>query len=1048
MADKITDIEKEIEKAKKFVAEVKKSAEELEKKLAQAKIAEEKAKQGSAEAYENAKSNRFNVAREVAKAHSDLRAAKRKLNDLIKESETTAAKTATANPAAVKTTTAAPKTATPKQAAAKTAPKTATAKTENPTTPPKTKVESEAKADETTVNYALIIENAKKAVADAEKVQTEAQKKLKSLEDAQNIEGKAKPKPIELQNAGIDLSNASSELRIAQAKLSYYVSEKNMSDAKNKKETLKNKLANAKNEEERTTLSDDIITADLDYQRAFLEHSNASLILSGTNFKSETAAATATATTKPASAKTTTATATTTAAKPAASKTEIIKFEDSTTPPKTKVESETKAPTADSSAKEPKDKANEISFYINCFNNENNLAGVQNVKFSSEKANQSNITFTSEKDLPFVVDLENRLFKVKNEDKTNIVAIENVSMDYDQNLTFTISGSKTKYRITPFALEIKKDKDFEIERTFSTPLNIVLPENIFQHVKSGVVEVKGFPYQAFEALNKVAKKTTEVETFTDSSNLLHLVKSNGMFYIGRGQKLIPISSENCKLFNNPDGKSVFGVTLGSKNGLGGKQVKGIAFEVDTDELEDIHSFLDNSKIKIDSINEYKKAPIGYSMVKKQSDLGKDVDTDIEFNLTGETSSPSGTPSGGSGGDPDGFGGNPDGGGFGAPSPSAPSSPDPSLGVADPSATDGLADTTEEDKKPTTNPTTADSKKDEDKDKDKAKEKMKHVDISTSIFGVVAGFLALGLISGAFLSPFAWFLFFLCAFAASTGAKTSFDLKHKERIKLSKLEKARVKLYDKEKQGEKIDKKIEKIQGKLESSTNPKKNQKLGKKLGKLYKSRDKVCKNVVELKDKIDDIKEKEDKKSGIIPKDTSVDDAVDKDLSKTTTTHLTDDKAVAVDKVTPAAAEEDKKATTTGFATVEAYKSAISSSKSSVYSDISKAHSKSSSMSEAETNAIMEKLNTEVSDIACCNLTKGLTDKELAFRNACVDFKNSYIAASTANENYAKATDKVDARKELDNANRLLSNAIKELFNISQPETTRAVVKADEITK
>ena len=153
------------------------------------------------------------------------------------------------------------------------------------------------------------------------------------------------------------------------------------------------------------------------------------------------------------------------------------------------------------------------TFKITCVDKEKKPAGEQAVSMSSEAVDQHKISFMSKEGSPlFTIDTESGELILDNSsgdfdeittDKPVAkIKVSNIKLDYDENLTFSLDGSKTTYRIAGNAFEQKKGSSFVPVKTYEDPFDIVLPSSLFADMQDNKINVNGFPFQMFEALTE------------------------------------------------------------------------------------------------------------------------------------------------------------------------------------------------------------------------------------------------------------------------------------------------------------------------------------------------------------------------------------------------------------------------------------------------------------------------------------------------------------------------------------------------------------------
>lgn len=269
-------------------------------------------------------------------------------------------------------------------------------------------------------------------------------------------------------------------------------------------------------------------------------------------------------------------------------------------------------------------------FKINYYNEDKQVVSTQNISMSNQEIDDHKLTFrNNQNEDVLLIDTNNKELILNNTDgafdalsldkPTVTIKIDNIKMDYENNLTFSMDSSNKTYRISGGVIEQKQGSKFVPVVSFKEPFNIILPSTFLADIENNNLQTSGLPYQMFEALQD---ETLNVETYESKNKLLHIVKSGNQLYVGRGHKLIPISKDNQNYYKMGD-KSVLGFTIGKNNGITGKQSLGIAFNMDEEELEQVAKFVNNdAPVEFKTEEDYKNNDIDYTRVNKQADVSK------------------------------------------------------------------------------------------------------------------------------------------------------------------------------------------------------------------------------------------------------------------------------------------------------------------------------------------------------------------------------------------------------------------------------------------
>lgn len=699
------------------------------------------------------------------------------------------------------------------------------------------------------------------------------------------------------------------------------------------------------------------------------------------------------------------------------------------------------------------------SFKIKCLDNNAQTLGQQEVSFSENSADNHKISFLDKDgNCPFFLDLEANELALDNsngdfsaitkEKGIALIKIKNVKMDYEENITFTFEGSDVVYKISANNLETKKGSDFVPVKKFDKPLSIILPATLFSDIQNEKLDVNGFPFQMFDVLEN---NNLGVDTFKSSNKLLNLIKFNNNLFIGRGKKLIPININDQHFYKNGD-QSILGFTTGKNIGMGGKQVSGIAFELPENELLEVAKFLNgNTETKFKTKEDYDKNEIGYKMVRKQSDLTKVINKSTKNAVTvqeGEKkdyikeemfyddnkkksiNTTNLTPENNNGKVVSNTSEDDNNNGTAKAKENVSDSSNVTAKESEKASigNNSKADKVDEknDSKSVDGKTTSDKK--EDKKEDKKPEK-KTATITSSIFGVAAAFIGVGLISGVFLSPIAWFLFFFMALLSASGATISIAYDDVKKEKLSKEEKTKQKIN-------KLEKKIDKLIDKNKSDI-----------------SKDKKLKNerkIENLQNKINTLnspnasKESKKIKSNEKKSDIKIVEEIKKDVKKATNNNEELNKEEIMPSLDQDLSEEkfeekNKEITKNPKRTqTPAEKQQEMLEKSKFVHQTLKSATSIPPKSIDEYSNLVTKVNDSISMFTNSEYCNDLGNSEKDFFQSCVNYQNAYIAEESSKNGLEEA--KSNKSEELSiyeedykTSKVLLNNELNNLFNASE---------------
>lgn len=273
------------------------------------------------------------------------------------------------------------------------------------------------------------------------------------------------------------------------------------------------------------------------------------------------------------------------------------------------------------------------SFSIDCLDKNKTVVGKQVVSVSRDPLDDNCISFlakngrvlftidTLKKEL--VLDNSSNDFNKISTEPLARLKINKIKMDYQDNLTFTLDGKKTVFRISGNALEQKVNGKFEPVAVANEPFDVVLPRTLFNDIANDRLTVDAMPFQMFSILDQSLQNDMQVSTFKSKNKVLHLVKANNQLYIARGGKLIPVLPQNAHYYKMGS-KSLVGFTLGTGKGIAGKNGAGIGFVVDEQEIDQIAQFVSNDlqNVVFKNADDYNSIDIGYTMVRKPTEATK------------------------------------------------------------------------------------------------------------------------------------------------------------------------------------------------------------------------------------------------------------------------------------------------------------------------------------------------------------------------------------------------------------------------------------------
>lgn len=276
------------------------------------------------------------------------------------------------------------------------------------------------------------------------------------------------------------------------------------------------------------------------------------------------------------------------------------------------------------------------NFSINCLGKNRQPIGAQNIAFSYNESDNHIVNFkTKSGDTLMTINAEEGELVLNNE--TGIfnelstdspvakIKVSNIKLDYNENLTFTVDGNKTTYRISGKTLEQKIGRNFENVISFDDILDVDLPSTLFSDIESGLVSADGLPFQMFDAFTEEDAQRLGITKYQSNSKLLNMLKVNNKLYIGRGHRLIEIDPENMNFYAS-ENNCVLGITVGRSSGITGKQKSGIAFNLTPNELKDVALFALGSaeNVQYKTLEDLQNNDIDYSRVYRQSATSKTI----------------------------------------------------------------------------------------------------------------------------------------------------------------------------------------------------------------------------------------------------------------------------------------------------------------------------------------------------------------------------------------------------------------------------------------
>ena len=276
------------------------------------------------------------------------------------------------------------------------------------------------------------------------------------------------------------------------------------------------------------------------------------------------------------------------------------------------------------------------NFSINCLGKNRQPIGAQNIAFSYNESDNHIVNFkTKSGDTLMAINAEEGELVLNNE--TGIfnelstdspvakIKVSNIKLDYNENLTFTVDGNKTTYRISGKTLEQKIGRNFENVISFDDILDVDLPSTLFSDIESGLVSADGLPFQMFDAFTEEDAQKLGITKYQSNSKLLNMLKVNNKLYIGRGHRLIEIDPQNMNFYAS-EKSCVLGITVGRSSGITGKQKSGIAFNLTPNELKDVALFALGSaeNVQYKTLEDLQNNDIDYSRVYRQSATSKTI----------------------------------------------------------------------------------------------------------------------------------------------------------------------------------------------------------------------------------------------------------------------------------------------------------------------------------------------------------------------------------------------------------------------------------------
>ena len=652
------------------------------------------------------------------------------------------------------------------------------------------------------------------------------------------------------------------------------------------------------------------------------------------------------------------------------------------------------------------------NFLIQCLDAKKQPIGEQNISMSYDEQDKHKILFADKEGNPLisldmngelVIDNTSGRFDAISTDKPMIkVNVSGIKMDYEENLTFSLDGSKTTYKISGNSILSKNGSTFEPLVQLENPLDIVLPSTIFEDIESNKLVVNGFPFQMFNAFSEEDTEKLGVTTFESKNQLLHLVKYNNQLYVGRGHKLIPVDIQNQNLYKMGD-NSVLGFTVGKLNGISGKQSSGIAFSMSEEELEQVAKFINGDKpVSFKTEEDFKTNDIDYVKVNRQSDLSKFATLSDEKHNNDDSNIGVAVPP------------------KDTNSPNSGESPTSDDKPKEEKPKDGKPS----DEKPKDGKPSDEKPKDEKPKDDKKQENVKEASLDIAkVSTVLAAIMGILLISGVFVSILAFTIFAVLAVTAiSSTSVYNFKYRQFDKVKRSKSEKLRHKLAKKEYALDRLNKKEHALFG---------------------DRKKERLNKSIESLKNKIKTREEKETNKqvqsqetnqyNTILEEQKSQDILSEEQKSEEATTidaHDNKSENVLDSEIVTTADEKPK--TTVAVTSVNMLDSC--KKLNDILSDkISYPPEK-----VEEYDAFIDDINSTVSSV--CQDGVSLEDipaEEQELYQEYINYRTSYIARQSAKESLDKAkqegqTDLSELEKRYTDARTELNNQINTLFEVS----------------
>lgn len=215
--------------------------------------------------------------------------------------------------------------------------------------------------------------------------------------------------------------------------------------------------------------------------------------------------------------------------------------------------------------------------------------------FTEQNTNNPIITIDASK-REFVIDNSNHQFDDISNQELIKIPLAKLSVDYKQNLTFSVNtdNGKQTFKIDANSISKKVDDKFVTIYTFENILDVSLPQNLDHLIDSGLIEFNQFPAQFYGLL----VSNYNYKGYTSADGKLKLLKSpSGEILVVNGNKFI--KTNGFEYFKDGD-NSVLGVKIKTSKGLlNNESTKGIGYVLTEKELAKVGRFINGQKL-----NEY------------------------------------------------------------------------------------------------------------------------------------------------------------------------------------------------------------------------------------------------------------------------------------------------------------------------------------------------------------------------------------------------------------------------------------------------------------